>query len=145
MRSASMHRIKRARASKSMQTTCVTCWRTLSRIRISRAIFYRVSNASAGDCPSDNLVVLPMRQFLAKFMLSLLVAATLVGCGVPGIPKPPSLDLPQPVADLRAVRKGDRVYLDWTVPSETTDRLAVRHLGLTNICRGLAPISECAN
>ncbi|MGD0515010.1 MAG: hypothetical protein ABSA29_17050 [Terriglobales bacterium] len=87
-----------------------------------------------------------MRQFLAKFMLSLLVAATLVGCGVPGIPKPPSLDLPQTVTDLGAVRKGDRVYLDWTVPGETTDHLTVRHLGATQICRSLAAaISDCPN
>ncbi len=86
-----------------------------------------------------------MRQFLTHLLVLLAGTVALVGCGVPGIPKPPSLDLPQTVTDLRAVRKGDRVYLDWTVPSETTDRLAVRHLGLTNICRGLAPISECAN
>ncbi|HWY59952.1 MAG TPA: hypothetical protein VNZ03_36150 [Terriglobales bacterium] len=72
--------------------------------------------------------------------------AALVGCGVPGVPKPPSLELAQPVADLRAVRKGDRVFLDWTVPTETTDRLAVRQLGRTRICRSLnAPVSDCAN
>jgi hypothetical protein len=72
--------------------------------------------------------------------------AALVGCGVPGVPKPPSLDLPEPVTDLRAVRKGDRVYLDWTVPTETTDRLGVRHMGPTRICRSLdAAMSECAN
>lgn len=86
-----------------------------------------------------------MRQFLAHLLLLLAGTVAFVGCGVPGIPKPPSLDLPQPVTDLRAVRKGDRVYLDWTVPSETTDRLAERHLGHTNICRSLAPISGCVN
>ena len=87
-----------------------------------------------------------MRQSIAKLMLLLSGTAALVGCGVPGIPKPPSLDLPQPVTDLRAVRKGDHVHLDWTVPTETTDRLAVRHPGPTRICRSLdAAISECAN
>jgi hypothetical protein len=87
-----------------------------------------------------------MRQFLSKLLLLFSATAAFIGCGVPGIPKPPSLDLPQPVTDLRAVRKGDRVYLDWTVPSETTDRLAVRHLGPTSICRSLeAAISECVN
>ena len=70
----------------------------------------------------------------------------LVGCGVPGVPKPPSLELAQPVTDLRAVRKGDSVYLVWTMPSETTDRLPVRHLGATRICRSLdAAMNECAN
>jgi len=87
-----------------------------------------------------------MRQLLFGYLLSVLVAVLLVGCGVPGVPKPPSLELPEPVADLRAVRKGDSVYLDWTVPAETTDRLAVRHLGATRICRGLdAAMSECAH
>ena len=70
----------------------------------------------------------------------------LAGCGVPGVPKSPSLDLPGPVTDLQAVRKGDRVYLVWTVPSETTDRIAMRHLGPTRICRSLdAAMNECAS
>lgn len=70
----------------------------------------------------------------------------LVGCGVPGIPKPPSLDLPQPVTDLRAVRKGDSVYLAWTVPAETTDHGRIRHLGATRICRSLdTEIRDCAD
>jgi hypothetical protein len=59
----------------------------------------------------------------------------LASCGVPGIPKPPSLNLPQPVTDLRGVRKGDKVSLAWTVPSETTDRTALRRVGITQICR----------
>lgn len=57
---------------------------------------------------------------------------------------PPSLDLPKPVTDLRAVRKGDKVYLAWTVPTQTTDRQTMRHLGPTQICRGLEiAMSEC--
>ena len=96
--------------------------------------------------PSDNLVVPPMRQFIPRFLLLLSGTAALVGCGVPGVPKPPSLGLPQPVTDLRAVRKGDRVYLNWTVPTETTDRLVLRHLGSTRICRSLdAATSACLN
>ena len=86
-----------------------------------------------------------MKQLISK-LGSMIFAAALVGCGVPGVPKPPSLGLPEPVADLRAVRKGDRVYLDWTVPAETTDHLAARHLGATRICRSLdAAMSECAH
>ena len=87
-----------------------------------------------------------MRQLFSGHLLAALLTAVLVGCGVPGIPKPPSLDLPEPVADLRAARKGDSVYLNWTVPTETTDRLAVRHLGPTRICRSLdATMIACAN
>lgn len=87
-----------------------------------------------------------MREFTSKLLLLLSGTAALVGCGVPGVPKPPSLDLPQPVTDLRAARKGGRVYLVWTMPSETTDRLVVRHLGVTRICRSLdAAMNECVN
>lgn len=74
-----------------------------------------------------------------KLPLYLLICATLgvilTDCGVPGIPRPPSLDLPQPVSDLRAVRKGDKVSLAWTVPSETTDGVRIKRLGITRICR----------
>ena len=68
--------------------------------------------------------------------LCIFALAGLTACGVPGIPKPPSLHLPQPVTDLQAVRKGDRVYLAWSVPTRTTDSLAVRHPGPTQVCRG---------
>jgi hypothetical protein len=76
-----------------------------------------------------------MKHLVSKLWVLTLGAAALTGCGVPGIPKPPSLDLPQPVGDLRAIRKGDKVYLAWTVPSETTDHQKVRQPGLTRICR----------
>lgn len=76
--------------------------------------------------------------------LCIIALAGLTACGVPGIPKPPSLNLPQPVTDLRAVRKGDQVYLAWTVPTKTTDLLALRHLGRTQVCRGAnSAITEC--
>ncbi len=85
-----------------------------------------------------------MSQLLSKLLL-IFGTAALVGCGVPGAPKPPSLDLPQPVTDLRALRKGDSVFLDWTVPAETTDHLPVRNLGTTFICRSLDAINNCTN
>ncbi len=70
----------------------------------------------------------------------------LTSCGVPGIPKPPSLNLPQPVTDLRAARKGNKVSLAWTVPTETTDGLRIRSLGITRICRSSNAASKgCAN
>ncbi|MGB7585246.1 MAG: hypothetical protein WBM11_10400 [Terriglobales bacterium] len=76
--------------------------------------------------------------------LCIIVLAGLTACGVPGIPKPPSLNLPQPVTDLRAVRKGNNVFLAWTVPTRTTDSLAVRRLGPTRVCRSTNPaITEC--
>ena len=48
-------------------------------------------------------------------------ALLLAGCGTPGAPQPPSLRLPEPVADLAAARAGDTVTLTWTNPEKTTD------------------------
>ena len=67
----------------------------------------------------------------------LLALMALAGCGVPGVPRPPSLELPQPPNDLRAARKGDKVTLTWTQPKETTDKESARHLGSTNLCRAV--------
>jgi len=59
-------------------------------------------------------------------------------------PEPPSLHLPKPPSDLRAVRKGNQVMLSWTVPTVTTDREAIRTLGPTLICRGNeASLDQC--
>jgi hypothetical protein len=80
---------------------------------------------------------------IPKLLAALLSTAVLAGCGAPGAPLPPSLELPKPVADLRAVRKGDKVHLSWMVPTETTDGQSVRHWGPTQICRSLALMSEC--
>jgi len=67
-----------------------------------------------------------------------------IGCGYPGIPRKPSLDLPQPPDDLRAIRKSDKVYLSWTIPTHTADRLLIHHLGVTRVCRTTQPkITEC--
>jgi hypothetical protein len=76
-----------------------------------------------------------------------LISVLLVtACGVPGPPHPPSLELPQPVTDLAALRKGDKVSLAWTVPTETTDRLRVQQLGMTRICRSMEPnLTDCAD
>jgi hypothetical protein len=68
----------------------------------------------------------------------------IAACATIGPPQPPSLELPKPPTDLRAVRKGDRVTLTWTIPSTTTDRQTVRNLGPTRICRGPAPaLTQC--
>jgi hypothetical protein len=84
------------------------------------------------------------KQAIPKLLSSVLLTAVLTSCGVTGAPMPPSLKLPKPVTDLRAVRKGDKVYLAWTVPTQTTDRQTVRHPGPTRICRSLdIAMSDC--
>lgn len=70
----------------------------------------------------------------ARFLLCTLVIF-LTACGTPGAPQPPSLRLPTPVEDLKAVRQGDRVRLTWTAPKETTDRTAFRGAATARICR----------
>jgi hypothetical protein len=62
----------------------------------------------------------------------------LVGCAQTGPPLPPSLELPKPPSDLRAIRKGDTVTLTWSEPILTTDRQSVRYLGPTRVCRSVA-------
>jgi hypothetical protein len=74
----------------------------------------------------------------------LALAALLAGCASVQAPLPPSLELPKPPTDLRALRKGDHVYLFWSVPTQTMDRQTVRHPGQTHICRGVeALLSTC--
>jgi hypothetical protein len=76
--------------------------------------------------------------------LCLLATLVLASCATMAPPQPPSLELPKPPADLRAVRKGDSVVLSWTVPIATTDRQTVRMLGATRICRGMeSPLTQC--
>jgi len=70
--------------------------------------------------------------------------AVLASCGSPGVPVPPSLELPKPVTDLHAARKGDKVSLSWTAPTLTTDRHNIRRLGDIQICRSIgSALKEC--
>jgi len=64
-----------------------------------------------------------------------LAAALAAGCGMPGTPQPPSLNLPQKVTDLAAARNGDVVTLTWTMPRRTTDRLLLKGTLEARICR----------
>jgi hypothetical protein len=77
----------------------------------------------------------------AAFALGLVILLT--GCASPGVPLPPSLELPKPATDLRALRRGDKVYLAWTQSVETTDRQTIRHPGSARICRGLHLMTVC--
>jgi len=79
-----------------------------------------------------------------KFIGLLALPALLAGCASVQAPLPPSLELPKPPTDLRALRKGDHVYLFWSVPTQTMDRQTVRHPGPTRVCRGReALLSTC--
>jgi hypothetical protein len=76
--------------------------------------------------------------------ICLLMIVLAAGCGTPGIPEPPSLELARPVTDLRAVRKGNEVHLTWSVPELTEDHQSFRHAGLTRVCRRVgSPMRAC--
>ena len=79
-----------------------------------------------------------------KVLICVLGSTVLASCGTPGVPIPPALELAKPVTDLRATRKGEKVYLAWTVPSKTTDHQTVRHPGRTRVCRSIkAKLQDC--
>ena len=94
-----------------------------------------VQDSSHGPYSTGSLC-LPMnaREVVKLVSTAVLLIAT-SGCGTPGVPMPPSLDLPKPVEDLQASRRGDVVTLSWTEPQETTDETAIRKLGVSKICR----------
>jgi hypothetical protein len=68
-------------------------------------------------------------------VLALVWSAFLPGCGTPGAPQPPSLNLADPVADLSATRNGDKVTLTWTMPKRNTDRTPIKSNVATHVCR----------
>ncbi len=79
-------------------------------------------------------------KFVNRIQQATLLAASLallIGCGSPGAPAPPSLELPIPVQDLSAVRTENSVRLTWIMPSRTTDRLALKHPISAEVCRSL--------
>jgi len=72
---------------------------------------------------------------ILKLVIPLALVA-LCGCGTPGAPQPPSLTLPKPITDLKAVRKGNTISLTWTQPTKTTDGMLIKVSGMNKICRG---------
>lgn len=78
---------------------------------------------------------------------ALLLTCWLTGCGTPGAPQPPSLNLPDPVADLAATRTGNRVTLTWTMPKRNTDRTAIKGSVTAQVCKregggGCIPVAD---
>ncbi|HMF92148.1 MAG TPA: hypothetical protein VKL40_16000 [Candidatus Angelobacter sp.] len=80
-------------------------------------------------------------RILQLFIIVLLIGG-LTSCGTPGAPLPPSLRIPKPVGDLRAVRKGAMVTLEWTAPADTTDNELVRKPGKMQLSRTIGTVSS---
>ena len=68
----------------------------------------------------------------------------LAGCGMPGAPLPPSLNLPIPVTDLSAVRTGSQVALAWTMPTKTTDKVLLKGNIAVRVCRNETGAPACS-
>lgn len=60
-----------------------------------------------------------------------------LGCGTPGSPLPPSLEIPARVEDLSFQRVGNTVILSWTKPRQTTDLTQIRTAVTSKICRAI--------
>jgi hypothetical protein len=68
-------------------------------------------------------------------VLAVVLCALLSGCGTPGAPQPPSLNLADTVEDLAAIRTGSQVALTWTMPKRNTDKTVIKADAVTRICR----------
>jgi hypothetical protein len=84
-----------------------------------------------------------MRSSVILILAGLLVV--LSGCGLPGAPLAPSLHIPKPVQDLRAMRKGNDVLLSWTSPTESTDGTLVRKPGKMIVSRAVGANGNFVN
>lgn len=74
-------------------------------------------------------------QSCGAVAVATVLVALLAGCGTPGAPQPPSLNLPDPVTDLSAVRTGSQILLTWTMPKRNTDKLPLNTNLAVLICR----------
>jgi hypothetical protein len=72
---------------------------------------------------------------LRALAAGLAAAFSVSGCGTPGTPLPPSLKLPDPVANLASVRTGNQVTLTWTMPHKNTDKMLLQGEIPVSICR----------
>ena len=79
------------------------------------------------------------------FAGTLLMLAMLPGCGTPGAPSLPSLNLSRPVDDLTASRRGQKVDMEWTLPRKNTDGTLIKHNPTSRICRheGTSLMATC--
>src|SRR5208337_3390317 len=71
----------------------------------------------------------------SAFAACLAIGLVSTGCGTPGAPMPPSLNLPDPVTNLSASRTGNGVSLTWTMPKKNTDKLLLKGNVPVHVCR----------
>lgn len=69
-------------------------------------------------------------------------ALVLAGCGYPGDPLPPALNIPERIQDLRVLQRGNRLLVAFTAPLMTTDKLVLRQMPALELYAGPAPAGE---
>ena len=103
----------------------------------------RVPNPRCATVFAAKIEALGLRPFSAAIAAATVSAAALAGCGMPGAPQPPSLNLPNRVSNLTAVRAGDQVALSWKMPVRTTDKVALKAPISARVCRNETGSSAC--
>src|ERR1700735_2130613 len=93
---------------------------------------------------SMNHKLLVLAPRINNLTVAVLLAISTVGCGAPAAPQPPSPHPPPPGLNLSAVRIGDSVPLAWTMPTRTTDHIALQRPVKVQVCRALEK-GDCAN
>ncbi len=81
-------------------------------------------------------MALTFRTFAVAAVLSIL----LTDCGYVGDPLPPALNIPGKVTDLRAVQRGAKIIIDFTIPVRTTEGLLIKRLGPPDLQIGGKPV-----
>ncbi len=82
---------------------------------------------------------------LVAILAVLATAIGLSGCGMPGAPLPPTLNLAVPVKDLAATRAGNQVSLTWTMPKKNTDKLVLKGIQNVVVCRKEVGAGHCSS
>jgi hypothetical protein len=84
------------------------------------------------------------RKRSAALVAALAATVALAGCGMPGAPLPPSLQLPDRVGDLSALRTGNQVALTWSMPKRDTDKVPLKGNVTVRICRDESVAAGCS-
>ena len=87
----------------------------------------------------------PTSALPAKLLIATLATLLATGCASPGPPRPPPLNPPRPNTDLTAQRIGDKVILQWTTPTKTTDNLPIKGNITARLCRTSLATGASAN
>jgi hypothetical protein len=72
------------------------------------------------------------------FFFAVVALAAGAGCGYVGDPLPPALNIPQRISDLKAVEVGDRIEIEFTLPTLTTEGIILKTLGGVDLRAGKA-------